>query len=104
MASLNSSLFHFIYGFSRHNFLLDDLGIFCAKYLPYLLVFGFIILVFYESGWRRKWYFFSEAALATILSRGLLTEIIRFFYNHPRPFDAFGFVPLIGESGPSFPS
>lgn len=104
MSSFNQVLFQFIYGLSHRNFLLDDLGIFCAQYLPYLLVIGFLILVFYEEGWRRKWYFFSEAAIAIILSRGLLTEIIRFFYNHPRPFDVLGFTPLIGESGYSFPS
>ena len=104
MSSLNHVLFQFIYGLSHRNFLLDDLGIFCAQYLPYLLVLGFLILVFYENGWRRKWYLFSEAAIAIILSRGLLTEIIRFFYNHPRPFAVLGFTPLISESGSSFPS
>jgi undecaprenyl-diphosphatase len=104
MHFLNQSLFQFIYGFSHRNFLLDDLGVFCAQYLPYLLVLGFLVLVFYEEGWRRKWYLFSEAAIAVILARGLLTEIIRFFYNSPRPFDILGFMPLIGESGSSFPS
>ncbi len=104
MASLNLSLFQLIYGLSHRIFLLDDLGIFCAQYLPYLLVLIFFILVFYEKGWRRKWYIFSEAAIAVILSRGFLTETIRFFYNHPRPFDVLGFAPLISESGSSFPS
>jgi len=104
MSFLNRSLFQFIYGFSHRNFILDGAAVFCAQYLPYLLVFGFLILVFYEKGWRRKWYLFFEAAIAIILSRGLLTEIIRFFYNHPRPFDVFGFTPLIGEAGSSFPS
>ena len=104
MSSFNQILFQFIYHFSHLNFLLDDLGIFCAQYLPYLLGFAFLVLLFYEKGWRRKWFLFSEAAIAVILSRGLLTEIIRFFYNHPRPFDVLGFTPLISESGSSFPS
>ena len=104
MASLNLSLFQFIHGLSHRIFLLDDLGIFFAQYIPYILVLIFLILVFYEKGWRRKWYIFSEAAIAIILSRGFLTETISFFYNHPRPFDVLGFTPLISESGWSFPS
>jgi undecaprenyl-diphosphatase len=104
MPSFNQTLFRFIYGLSPRNFFLDGAAVFCAQYLPYLLVFGLLILVFYENGWRRKWYLFSEAAIAVILSRGLLTEVIRFFYHHPRPFDVLGFTPLVGESGSSFPS
>ena len=104
MASLNISIFQFIYGLSHRNFLLDTLGIFCAEYVPYLLVLIFLVMVFYEEGRRRKLYLFCEAALAILVSRGLLTNIIRFFYYHPRPFETFGFVPLIAESGASFPS
>jgi undecaprenyl-diphosphatase len=104
MASLNASLFQLIYGLSNRNFLLDDLGVFCAQYLPYLLVIIFLIMVFYEEGRRRKWYLFCEAALAIIISRGILTTVIRFFYHHPRPFQALGFAPLIAASGFSFPS
>ena len=102
--NLNQALFQFIYGLGHRNFLLDGIAVFFAQDLPYLLVVCFFVLVFYEKGSRRKWYLFSETALAVILSRGLLTEIIRFFYHHPRPFDALGFTPLIPEAGASFPS
>lgn len=102
--NFNQVFFQSIYGLSHKNFLLDGLVVFCAQYLPYLLIACFLVLVFYEEGRRRKWYLFLEAALAIILSRGLLTEIIRFFYHHSRPFDALGFMPLTPESGASFPS
>lgn len=104
MNYFNQALFQSIYGLSHKNFLLDYFGIFCAQYLPYLLVPIFLVIVFYENGSRRKWYLFSEAALAVILSRGLLTEMIRFLYRHSRPFEALHFVSLIPESGSSFPS
>lgn len=102
--SFNQSVFQAIYGLSHRNFFFDDLGVFLAQYLPYLLVIAFLILIYYEDGWRRRFYLFIEGTMAVIISRGLLTEVIRFFYHHPRPFDALGFTPLIAESGSSFPS
>ncbi len=83
---------------------LDGLGIFLAQWLPYFLVVGFLILILSQSGWRRKLYWFAEGAMAIIVSRGIVTEIIRFFYHHERPFSFYNFMPLISESGWSFPS
>ena len=101
---LNSKVFEWLHGLSGYNFLLDNLDILLAKYLPYFLGVWFLMIVFRESGRRRKIFLFLEGAMAVILARGLVTESIRFFYHHPRPFDAFGFAPLIAESGWSFPS
>ncbi len=102
--NLNQSFFRLIFQFSGKYFFLDGLAVFIAQYLPYLLVLGFLILVFRESGFRRRLLLFCEGAMAVILARGLLTEIIRFFYHHPRPFDVYEFMPLIAERGYSFPS
>lgn len=104
MEVFNRSLFGLFFKFSRRNFLLDDIGIFLAKYLPYLLVLGFLILVFSDRSSRKRIAIFCEGALSVILARGLVTEVIRFFYRHPRPFDALGFSPLISDHGYSFPS
>lgn len=101
---MNQEVFQIIYGFAHRNFLLDDFGVFIAQFLPYLLVLGFLFLVFKETSWHKKWFFFIDGALALILSRGILTETIRFFYRQPRPFETLNFAPLIGESGGSFPS
>ena len=101
---MNQYLFQLIYGFSHRNFFLDDAGVFVAKYLPYLLVLGFLILAFKYKDWRMRLAVIADGALAMILSRGIVTEVIRFFYHHPRPFDALGFSPMIKESGYSFPS
>jgi undecaprenyl-diphosphatase len=104
MVSWNTAIFNFIYRFSHRNILLDGAGIFFAQYLAYFLVLGFLILVFNQKGLRRKLYVFCEGALGVILARGIITEVVRFFYHHPRPFDVLGFAPLIPESGWSFPS
>ncbi|MDE2019005.1 MAG: phosphatase PAP2 family protein [Patescibacteria group bacterium] len=104
MSSLNYSIFSFFHHFAGRWLFLDVIGIFLAEYLPYFVGFAFLILVFRENGWRRRFYLFAEGILAIILSRGLVAETIHFFYYHPRPFEVLGFAPLIPESGSSFPS
>lgn len=101
---MNRTIFTFIHNFAGRNFLLDGIGIFFAQYFPYFLLIGAFWLFLREHGWRRRLFFFAEAALAAIVSRGIITELIRFFYYSPRPFDALGFAPLIPESGNSLPS
>jgi len=93
-----------MFGFSHQNVLLDDLIIFVAQYFPYMLGAGALFLIFREFGWRRRLLFLSELLLALIISRGLVTEFIQFFYHQTRPFEVLGFTPLIGEAGSSFPS
>lgn len=104
MTSLNQHLFLIIFMAGHRNGFLAALAIFFAQWMPYLLVFAFLLLAYYQKGWRHKVYLFAEGALAVILSRGIVTELIRFFYHHPRPFSVYGLVPLFAESGWSFPS
>ena len=104
MMNLNFTVFNVIHAWSGHSVLADSAAIFFAEYLPYFLVLGFLTLVFRQSGARRKFYLFAEGSLAVILGRGIITEVIRFFYHVGRPFTVLGFSPLISESGWSFPS
>ncbi len=104
MFFLDRAVFQFIYALGHHGSFWDVLAIFFAEWLPYLLVLSFLALVYYQKGWRRKVYVFCEGALAIILSRGIIATAIHFFYHEPRPFLFYGFAPLFGESGSSFPS
>jgi undecaprenyl-diphosphatase len=104
MPSLNQVVFLFIHQFAGRNFLLDDIGIFLAQYLAYFMVAAFLVFAYYQDGRRKKLYVFAEGAIAVMVSRGLVTEIIRLFYHHMRPFSFYNFTPLIPESGWSFPS
>jgi undecaprenyl-diphosphatase len=104
MSSFNISVFNAIYNFGHRSVWLAGPAIFFAQYLPYFLVLGFLVLVFFQKGLRGKIYLFCEGTLAIILARGIIANIIYFFYQHPRPFDVLGFAPLISESGSSFPS
>jgi undecaprenyl-diphosphatase len=104
MDYFNQYLFNLIYRLSNRNFFLDDFGVFCAQDFLYILILLFLILVFKEKGTRKKLFFFSEALISVIVSRGIITELIRLFYHHLRPSFALNIVPLINESGYSFPS
>ncbi len=102
--NLNTSLFEWIFHFAHRNQLLDAFFIFLAQYFPYLLVLGFFVLVASQKGWRRRVFLLIEGVLGILLARGIITELIRFFYHHPRPFEVLSISSLIPESGGSFPS
>ena len=104
MFALDRKVFDIVYMAAHRNAFWNVLAVFCATYLPYLVVLAFLVLVYYQKGWRRKAYLFAEAALVLVLARGLVTELIRFFYHEPRPFAYLGIVPLFNETSWSFPS
>lgn len=100
----DTSLFNLIHGAAGHSGLLDFFGVFFANYLPYALVIAAAIFILKKKKKVERLSVFLLFSLATLLARGFFTEVIRFFYTHPRPFDALGFTALIPESGNSFPS
>jgi len=104
MFALDQNIFQFIYGAVHHNAFWDVVGISFAEYLPYFLAIAFLVLAYSQKGWRRKVYLFCEGALAIILSRGVIVEVIRHFYHEPRPYNFYNFTPLFTETGWSFPS
>jgi len=105
MNSFDLSLFNFIHAAAGISGFTDGLIIFGAKYLPYLLVIGAFVLLARNKNKREQFYEFVQLALTVILSRALITEIIRFFYNRMRPFEELGFLPLIFHPiGSAFPS
>lgn len=104
MAEFNRALFEVIFRFSHRNFIFDYLSVSSAEYLTYFLVVAALVLFARAPQWRLRWFRIAEAALAVILSRGILTPLIRFFYDHPRPSELLGIAPLISEVSSSFPS
>ncbi|MEY4731181.1 MAG: hypothetical protein RL681_127 [Candidatus Parcubacteria bacterium] len=106
MPAFDESLFHWIYGLSHLSVLADNIAVLIARDMPYLLVIGFFVLLTDVRGARRRTFMFAQAAIITLVSRGIVVETIRFFYDRPRPFSVFGFDPLMPQSPlePSFPS
>lgn len=94
-------IFYAINGLAQRSAFWDQILILANKYG---VVFFALVLVFYF--FRNRQIFWSAAASA-ILSRGILTEIIRFLYHRPRPFVALENVTKLinqNSSEPSFPS
>ncbi|MGC9610827.1 MAG: phosphatase PAP2 family protein [Minisyncoccia bacterium] len=100
----DTALFNWIHGLSGWSVFTDAMGVFFAQYLAYLLVVAALFFIFRESGTKARLKIFFNLALATLISRGILTEIMDYIYARPRPFSLFGFSPLVNASGASFPS
>lgn len=86
--------------------ILDWLMIFLAEYSGYFLIFGALYLIFFRPGeWKVRCQQFLYAVLSLVLSRGIFAEIIRFFYNRPRPFLVLDIQPLFNhEATAALPS
>jgi len=84
MSNLDYLIFQKINSLAAQCSWFDKLMVFLAEYLIYLMaVFGLVYLFF---TYQKKWKELLKVFLAIILSRLIITEIIRFFYYRPRPF------------------
>lgn len=84
--------------------LLDSLAVFFSQYAGYGLLIFLLVLVL----WKRNYgAVLLQALIASFISRGIITEGIRFFWHRARPFEALSFSPLVqklAEVSGSFPS
>lgn len=82
---------------------MTDIIVFLGEYLGYILLAG--ILVFWWENRKRHPRFLLESVAAAVLARGIITELIRFFWERPRPFVEQNITPLIEHAASaSFPS
>lgn len=99
----NTLLFQKINDLAGRNMWLDRLGVFFTDYAGYVLVVILVLIFIFKSA-RLSRFMVLVALTSAVVSRGIITTIIRFFYHHPRPFDVLSVKQLIPESGYSFPS
>ena len=82
---------------------MTDIIVFLGEYFGYILVAG--ILVFWWENRKRHPRLLLEFIAAAALARGIITELIRFFWERPRPFVEQHITPLIEHTASaSFPS
>jgi len=103
MFSLDISLFNFLFNLGQ------KLGanwffIFFATYLPYLIVAAFLSLIYKEKNAKRRIYLLGFSILGLILSRGIVTEVIRYVFPYVRPFLSLNLNPMLVDTASSFPS
>ncbi len=101
---MNLVIFEYLHGFAGRGVCWDSLIIFCAKYLPYLMVAALVLFLVLGRDRRREFKMIFYAIVSAVLARLIITELIRYFYPYPRPFEVFNFVPLIYDYASSFPS
>lgn len=103
--SLDYQIFKIINDFAGKNAILDKSGVFFAEYLPYLIGVAALAFAIYWFVKNKSWKVLLQALLAIILSRGIITEAIRFLWHRPRPFVNHAVKALLNHdvSG-SFPS
>ncbi len=101
-------LFYLLNNLAGQSHAVDSLIVFCADYLAYILgAMFFAFLYFSKYPWRQKIEMFSVAVVATFLSRGVITEVIRLFIHRLRPFADPAMLSvhqLLTDSAWSFPS
>ncbi len=98
------SVFKFIHGFAGMSNMLDFIGVFFANYLPYILAVALLVFALKRNGVKNKLLAIFYFIFTGIVSRYVLTSIIRLIIPRERPFYLLKFIPLIPESGSSFPS
>jgi undecaprenyl-diphosphatase len=85
--TLDVKLLYFFNDFAGKSQIFDTLIVFLAEYLQYILVAAFLLLLCFSAYSRReKFYIFWTTIISIVVARGVITEIIRFFYRRPRPF------------------
>ncbi len=92
---LDLPLFNLIFSVSQNVIFIHPLFYFLGSLMAWILGAWFLFKVLYIKNFKKKAYILLLSALSIIISRGIITETLRFFVNSPRPFSALGFDPLI---------
>ncbi len=108
MNALDLKLFYWLNSFSGINGWLDNIIIFAGKYtyLSLIVIVALFLFLVFGKDRRRNILMVIEALAAGIASRFVVTEIIRYFYDKPRPFEVLSDIHqlLVRAPGGSFPS
>lgn len=101
---MDLSVFYAIHSIAGVSPALDAVILFFAKWHLYV-----VLGVFAYVGWSNyhrtaSIYPYITALLAGVIARGGLTELIRYFYHHDRPFVALNISHLLTDDAYSFPS
>lgn len=102
---LDTQIFFFLNALVGQSAFLDQIITFCGRYLPYGVLLLFIaLLILRVQEQRTRIALAVTAGLAVLLSRGVITEAIRYVYHRPRPFSVLDIQYLFTDSAWSFPS
>ncbi|MFA6257376.1 MAG: phosphatase PAP2 family protein [Candidatus Paceibacterota bacterium] len=99
---MNNAIFYFFFSLSHQSTLLDNVVIFLAHYLPFLVVFAaFVYLVFYRKSLREFIVVFFSAGVAVLISKFILKILV---HSARPPIALPGVQSLLTETSYAFPS
>lgn len=104
---MDYALFQLINNLAGRWWLLDFFGVFCAKYLIFVMAFaGVSLFVIWKDSAQKK---IHQKVVLKVLTAAavsyIFTMIIQFIHGRPRPFITHDVLQLIDKSAdPSFPS
>ncbi len=103
---IDVKIFYLLNNLAGQSPIFDWVVVFFANFLQYFLIALFFLLLFWTKKYslREKLRVFWVATISVIISRLVITELIRFLYHRPRPFLAYSVHQLISENEYSFPS
>ena len=102
--SLDNSILNFLHNLSGQYSFLGWIFRFCSDYLIYILIAAFVLYILSNFKSRKRIYLFLLGALSLIASRGLITELIKYFYHRARPVVELGLSSSGEPLTSSFPS
>ena len=113
---MDTAFFNFLNGFGGKWQFFDTVVIFKAEYLGWWMLAGLGAFLISQVYFRRRrfvstWTFHVQvqmvlvALVSAFFSRFFITDLIRFFYDRPRPFETMDIYQLVAHgAGSSFPS
>lgn len=102
---MNHSAFDNLFGLSFNWSPVDRLIVFFGAYYIYVALLIVVVVVSFLSWERQKKVAVSLSAFgAALVARYVVAGLIRFLYEHPRPYTALGIPHLLTNTSSSFPS
>ncbi len=97
---MNNYIFNLFFSLSNFAFI-KNVSIFLSDYLIYGLFIFIIIFIFFQCK-----FIFRNIVLFSIISLGgyLVSKVLKSIFHIQRPFIEMNFIPVVPESGFSFPS
>lgn len=88
---MDLAIFNYLNSFAGRREFLDVMIVFKAEYLGWWMIFGLVVFLaaslYFKRDWKRAKQMVFIALVSGLFSRFIITDIIRFFYSRPRPFD-----------------
>lgn len=106
---MDMTIFNYLNSFAGKWEFLDMMIVFKAEYLGWWMIFGLAVFLaesfYFNRDFKRAKQMVFVALVSSFLSRFIITDIIRFFYSRPRPFEILDVYKLLEhDGGISFPS